>query len=533
MENITNSNANTTPGNVSGEIITRDGQNQSVWQLNARKNADNGSFDSAIVYDSLIVGAGITGITTALLLQRAGLKCVIADAHNAGYGTTGGTSAHINTFADTTYAEVEKDFGKEASKQFASAILDSVNLIADNVRTYNIDCDFQWKKAYVYAQTDKEAKELTDLYESAQRAGVAAEQTDKAPAPVPYQKAAVFENQAQFHPLKYVTALLAEFIKLGGALLENTMINEVDSVDGYHIAKSKNNLQIKAKSVVYATHIPPGGVNVLHFRNAPYRSYVIAAELTDENDYPDALVYDMQEPYHYFRTHVIDGKKYLISGGHDHKTGHGDSEQSLTDLINYTKECYSVKSVGAKWSAQYYVPTDGLPYIGHLPGASDGIYAATGFNGNGMILGTVSAIVLSDIISKGESVYQDLFKPSRIKPIAGFTEMVKENADVAARFFADRFGIEELESFVQIPADTGEIFEYNDKKVAIYKDPSGNIKALDPVCTHTGCIVNWNNLEKSWDCPCHGGRFNADGNVLTGPPRLDLKQVDIQKVEKN
>ena len=532
MENFTDTNTAAAPGNNNGEQINRDGQNQSLWQQSAKKVTDNGTFDPSIIYDSLIVGAGITGITTALLLQRAGLKCVIADAHNAGYGTTGGTSAHINTFADTTYAQVEKDFGKDASRQFASAIQDSVNLIAENVRTYNIDCDFQWKKAYVYAQTDQEAKELTDLYESVQRAGIAVEATEKAPAPVAYQKAAVFENNAQFHPLKYITALLTEFVNLGGALLENTLINEVDTEDGYHIAKSKGGNQIKAKNVVYATHIPPGGVNVLHFRNAPYRSYVIAAELTDETAYPDGLVYDMQDPYHYFRTHVIDGKKYLVSGGHDHKTGHGEPEQSLTDLINYTKECYSVKSIGAKWSAQYYDPADGLPYIGHLPGASDGIYVATGFSGNGMILGTVSAIVLSDMIAKGESAYQDLFKPGRIKPIAGFTEIVKENADVAARFFADRFGIEELDSFAQIPADTGEIVEYNDKKVAIYKDPSGNVKALDPVCTHTGCYVNWNNVEKSWDCPCHGGRFNADGQVLTGPPRMDLKQVDIQSAEK-
>ncbi|MCE7064923.1 FAD-dependent oxidoreductase [Dyadobacter sp. CY326] len=524
MEIITNDNTNAAQ-------IDRDGENKSVWQLNAKKETDNGFFNADTVYDSVIVGAGITGVTTALLLQRAGQNCVIVEAHNPGYGTTGGTTAHINTFADTTYADVEKDFSPKASQQFADSITDSVSLIAELVRTYNIDCDFEWKNGYVYAETDAQAEELTDLYESALRVGVSVKTTEHAPAPVVYKKAVVFDKQAQFHPLKYINALLAEFVRLGGAVVEKTLIDEIKTEDGYHIAKSKDR-EIKGKNVVYATHIPPGGVNVLHFRNAPYRSYVVAVELTDEKDYPDGLVYDMQEPYHYFRTHVIDGKKYLISGGHDHKTAHGDPEQSFADLVNYTKECYSVKSVLTKWSSQYYVPADGLPYIGQMPGVANGIYAATGFNGNGMILGTVSAIVISDIIAKGESAYEDLYKPSRIKPIAGFKEAIKENADVASRFITDRFGIEEIESISQIPNGTGEIFDYKDQKLAIYKDLSGNVKALDPVCTHTGCIVQWNNSEKSWDCPCHGGRFDTSGNVLTGPPRIALKQIDIHTAEE-
>lgn len=515
-------------GNPAGNI-NRDGQNESLWQKSAVKEKANANIDPNIIYDTLIVGAGITGITTALLLQKAGRKCLIADAHNPGYGTTGGTTAHINTFADTTYAEVEKAFDKEAAKQFAEAIAESVEHIATNVRNYNIDCDFRWQNGYVYAETDKEVDELNDLYESALRAGVTVELTNTAPAPVPYQKAVVFEKQAQFHPLKYIMALQKQFTELGGIVLENTRIEEIDSEPDFHIAKSDGK-QIKAKTVVYATHIPPGGVNVLHFRNAPYRSYVIAAALNDDN-YPDALVYDMQEPYHYFRTHEIDGQKYLIAGGHDHKTGHGDPQQSFADLINYTKRCYEVKSIHSQWSAQYYVPADGLPYIGHLPGTSNGIYAATGFNGNGMILGTVSAIVLSDLILEGKSNYESLFNPGRIKPIAGFTEIIKENADVVGRFIADRFGLEQIESVAEIPVGSGEIVSYKDQKLAIYKDPQGDIHALNPVCTHTKCIVNWNNSEKSWDCPCHGARFDPDGVVLTGPARADLEKINIDARE--
>ncbi len=503
----------------------RDGRNTSLWQKNTSHAAASNGLDTSRTFDVLIVGAGITGVTTALLLQRAGRSCILVDAHNPGYGTTGGTTAHINTFADTTYAEVESKFSEEAAKQFADSIAGSVRLIHEHVETYRIDCDFEWKKGYVYSQTDKETKELDDIFDSSLRAGVKVEVTSQVPVNAEFQKAIVFENQAQFHPLKYIQGLLSEFEKLGGVTLGNTLIDDIKTEDGVHIA-SATSREIKAKTVVYATHIPPGGVNVLHFRNAPYRSYVIAATLTND-EYPQDLVYDMQEPYHYFRTHEIDGQKYLIAGGHDHKTGHGDPEQSFTDLINFTKQCYPVKDIYTQWSAQYYVPADGLPYIGKSPGASDGIYTATGFNGNGMILGTVSAMVLSDIILNGKSEYEDLYNPARIKPIAGFTEVIKENADVVGRFIADRFGLHEIDSVAQLPVDSGEIVELDGQKLAIYKDPTGKVQALDPVCTHTHCIVNWNNAEKSWDCPCHGARFDTDGTVLTGPARKNLQPVNI------
>ncbi|WP_353718395.1 FAD-dependent oxidoreductase [Dyadobacter sp. 676] len=506
--------------------MERDGANDSLWQTTITAQPHrNAAAPAEQIFDTLIVGAGITGLTTALLLQKAGHKCIVADAHSAGYGTTGGTTAHINTFADTTYAEVEKDFGQEQARQFAEAIAESVALISNMVETYRIGCDFEWKKGYVYSETDDETKQLDDLYQSAIRAGVAVEPAPDAPAPLPFRKAVVFDKQAQFHPLKYILALQEEFVKLGGVVTENTLIDKIDSDDECYTAHSKER-EIKARSVVYATHIPPGGINVLHFRNAPYRSYVVAATLK-QDAYPDALIYDMQEPYHYFRTHTIDGQKYLIAGGHDHKTAHGDPEKAFADLIAYTERCYPVDRIVAKWSAQYYVPADGLPYIGQLPGASGGIYTATGFNGNGIILGTVSAIVLSELILKGTSPYEKLFDPGRVKPVAGFTEFVKENADVAARFVGDRFGIEEISSFGEIAVGTGKIVEYDGRKLGVYKKEDGDVTVLDPVCSHAGCVVQWNDSEKSWDCPCHGARYNYHGEVLTGPARKPLERVEI------
>ncbi|MDR6804801.1 glycine/D-amino acid oxidase-like deaminating enzyme/nitrite reductase/ring-hydroxylating ferredoxin subunit [Dyadobacter sp. BE34] len=501
----------------------RDGQNASLWNKDITLKNEETALPETEVYDVIVVGAGITGLTTALLLQQAGNRCALVDAHHAGFGTTGGTTAHINTFADTTYAEVEQAFGTDAAPLFAESIRDAVELIRHFVETYQIDCDLEWRQGYVYAETEEEVKQLDDLYESALRAGVGVAPADDVPTPVPYLKAVVFDGQAQFHPLKYIRGLLNEFRKSGGTVVENACIREVETADGHYTAISDQH-RIHAKRVVYATHIPPGGINVLHFRNAPYRSYVIAATLAD-GAYPDALVYDSQEPYHYFRTHTIDGQRYLVAGGHDHKTGHNDPERAFADLIAYTSKYYNVEQVAYRWSAQYYVPADGLPYIGHLPGASEGIYAATGYNGNGMILGTAAALVISDLITTGDSKYKALFDPARVKPVAGFAEVVKENADVVKRFIGDRFGIAQIDSLADVSADDGRIIELDGEKLAVYRDPAGEVHVLDPVCTHAKCIVQWNSAEKSWDCPCHGARYDCFGHVLTGPARADLDQM--------
>jgi len=506
---------------------TRDGANESIWQsFSASQREQNPGLPySATVYDTLIIGGGITGLTTALLLQKQGMNCIVAEAHNVGFGTTGGTTAHINTFADTTYDETEKAFDAASAKLFATAINEAVAIINEHVLVYKIDCDFEWKPGYVYAEDSKQAKELDSLYQSALKVGVKVKETQEVPTPLSFEKAVVFDNQAQFHPLKYISGLQKEFIALGGVVLENTRVEDVETREGIHYAIT-NVKDIAAKNVVYATHLPIGGISPQHFLCAPYRSYVIAVKLTDEK-YPDALIYDMQEPYHYFRSHVIDGQKYLIVGGHDHKSGHGEPEKSFEDLEKYVREHYHVASVDYKWSAQYYISADGLPYIGELPLAPKGIYSATGFNGNGMILGTISAKIISDLILGKENDFADLFDPARVKPLAGFNEIVKENADVAYHFIADRLAMDDIKSLNEIENGSGAVVEYKDKKLAIYKDESGSVHALNPVCTHAKCIVDWNNSEKSWDCPCHGARFDIDGNVLTGPARKNLEKVAV------
>ncbi len=507
--------------------MKRDGATVSLWQ----DTVGDVSFTQTAFennYDVVIAGGGITGVATALMLQTKGKKCAIAEAKTLCFGTTGGTTAHINTFFDTDYATVQKDFSSEAAQLMAKAAKQSQALFKQNIATHNIECGFAEKDGYLYAVEESQVGELDDIYEASLQAGVDVEYVSEIPVPVSFIKAIVFRGQAQIHPTRYVQALAKAFESAGGVIMENCRVTDVSKTEqGLEITTANGTLH--ARNLVYATHIPPH-INLLHFRNAPYRSYAIAVTL--QNDaYPDALAYDMYDPYHYYRTQEVDGKKYLIIGGEDHKTAHEeDTEACFNNLIDHAKSIFKIDAVTHRWSSQYFEPSDGLAYIGHLPGGADGVYVATGYSGNGITYSHIAAQMLSDLIITGESEYADLFKPSRVKPVAGFTEFVKENADVVAQFIGKRVGADKIEGLSEIAPGEGRLVKYDGSTLAIYKDDHGKIHALNPVCTHAKCVVDWNTAEKTWDCPCHGGRFSIEGEVLTGPPHRALEKIDIENL---
>lgn len=508
----------------SAKINPRDGLSRSPWQSGPYIPAKPGTVDLSGIADIIIVGAGITGITTALMLQKAGRKCIILEANRIGFGTTGGTSAHLNTFFDATYPEIESDFGKASAKLVADSGKEAFAIMKGLVDEYMIDCDFEYKDGFLFSENEQETKQLKAILESSGNAGIAVSLSTTNDVPVPFDMAIKFNKQGQFHPLKYINALVRAFTDLGGIILEDIFVSDTKMEEGI-IEVTAGGQRIKAANLVYATHIPPG-ITAFSFRCAPYRSYVLGVKLKDDS-YPTGLAYDMQEPYHYFRTHEVDGQKYLILGGEDHKTGHDDPEQAFANLEAYLNQYYKVDSVVFKWSSQYYIPADGLPYIGRLAASGDNIYIATGFNGNGMMFGTLSAKIISDQILGIENPYLKLYSPSRMKPIAGFTDFVKENADVAWHFVADRFGMEEVNTISELKRGEGKVVEVQGKMLALYKDGRGKVTALSPVCTHAGCIVSFNAAEQSWDCPCHGGRFDISGKFLSGPPQKDLQQIQI------
>lgn len=504
--------------------MKRDGAMQSLWQAGMDVyNAKNISLPTGVV-DVVIVGGGITGVTTALLLQKSGLQCVVAEAHNLCFGTTGGTTAHLNTFFDTSYNEVIKDFGELDAQLMAASARQALNLFKHNVAEYNIDCGYEEKDGYLYAQDKEQWEELEEIYKASKKAGVDVMYADTIPIPVQFTKAIVYKAQAQIHPSKYVYGLAREFEKAGGVIMQNCTVTKVEEKGILVVETSAGD--IKTKNVIYATHIPPG-VNLLHFRNAPYRSYAMAVTLEDDN-YPDALAYDMYDPYHYYRTQTIDGKKYLIVGGEDHKTGHEENtDHCFTRVEAHVRTHYNIDKIVNQWSSQYFEPSDGLAYIGHLPGNPENVYVATGYSGNGITYSHIAAITLRDLIVKGDSDFKEIYEPSRIKMVAGFANFVKENADVVKEFFAKRLAMEKITALADLAPGEARLVKYDGQSVALYKDEDGKFHAVNPVCPHAKCLVGWNNAEKSWDCPCHGSRFSVNGELLTGPARSDLERIDI------
>jgi glycine/D-amino acid oxidase-like deaminating enzyme/nitrite reductase/ring-hydroxylating ferredoxin subunit len=508
-------------------MINRDGHCTSLWQDNIQPYVITNKPDVNNIYDVIIAGGGITGISTALLLQEAGKKCVVLEAANLCFGTTGGTTAHLNTLLDTPYTTIQKNFGTKKAQEVARVTAEAIQLIRNNIQRYDIACGFSETDAFLFAQDDKQEKELDDIREASIEAGLNIVETSHIPIPVPFTKAIQVSGQAKFNPVKYVYALANAFEQAGGVIIQDCRVTGADNNETVEVETTRGTF--KGIDLIYATHIPPG-VNLVHLRCAPYRSYAMAVTLQDGN-YPANLSYDMYDPYHYYRTQEVNGKQYLIAGGADHKTGQAENtEHCFLELESYIRQYFKIKEIKYKWSSQYFEPADGLPYIGHLPGHPEHIYVATGYGGNGMTYGSVAAIVLKQILLNEETIYTNLFDPNRIKPVAGFTNFIKHNANVVKQFADRLFSGEDLDVLADLAPGEGKIVDYEKHKIALFKNDDGSLHAVSPVCKHLKCEVKWNNAERSWDCPCHGARYDYDGQVITGPSDADLEIINLRSL---
>lgn len=505
--------------------MNRDGIKKSIWQEDIKKFP--ASININTIYDVAVFGGGITGVSTAFRLQKSGKECILLESYNIGFGTTGGTTAHLNNFYDTTYAEAISKFGLGNAKLLAKSAEEAMGIIEANINENNIDCDFKRKSAQLFALDDKQSKQLDDMMDGSKKVGHAMANIEEISFPIPFTKAVEIPGQGQFHPIKYITALSDVFLSSGGTIVENCRCDSHVEEDDVIILNTSKGI-IKAKKVIYATHIPPG-ISRMHFTNSPYRSYVIAFTLNDDN-YPKELGYDLMDPYHYYRVQEIDGQKLIIAGGEDHKTGHSDdTRECFSTLENYIREYFDVDLLKYSWSSQYYEPVDGLPYIGKLPGSKD-IYTATGFRGNGMIFGSLSSKIISDLILDESSEYEKLFSPSRVDPIAGFTEFVKENVTVVTDFIRDKLFVEKITALSAVEEGEGKVVKYEGESYAVYKENEGKVHLLKSTCPHAKCEVRWNSAELSWDCPCHSSRFGINGEVLTAPSVIGLAKINEDKI---
>lgn len=510
-------------------MISRDGAQTSLWQETAFER--NSPLNSQINkrYDVVIVGGGITGITTALELANSGKNCIVLETHNLCYGTTGGTTAHLNTLLDTPYTVIAKNFGIEKATAIAEATFNALEHIKLNIRIHSIDCGFEESQAFLYAVNEEQAKELTEIHDMCEDVGLETRYSETIPVPVPFTKAMAVSGQGKFHPVRYVMGLAAAFENKGGHIMEHCRVTGIKEEDNIIKVESDQGI-IECTNVIYATHIPPE-INLLHLRCAPYRSYAMAVRLTSER-YPKDLSYDMEDPYHYHRTQVIDGQSYLIVGGKDHKTGkETNTDACFRQLESYVRHHYDTDTITHRWSSQYYEPADGIPYIGTLPGHSENVLVATGYGGNGMTYSTIAARVLKSIILKQADNLIDIFAPSRVKPVAGFKNFTKHNFGVLKELISKLTSNGSIHGLADLAPGEGKVVSIDGQSVGIYKDENGSVHTVNAACTHMKCTVSWNLAEKSWDCPCHGARYSMDGEVLNGPASRDLEYINLELVD--
>jgi len=483
-----------------------------------------------ITADIAIVGAGITGLTTGLLLQQAGYSVVIIDAHPIGYGVTGFNSGHLTSMLlDSDFRRIMANFGEDATRIVTTNLQNTIYFIEQLVRDNQIDCDFKRISGYLYAERPEQVKDLREIEDAASRAGLRVSHVGKAPLPFETEMAIQITDQGRFHPLRYVHGLALAFCEKGGSIYENSRVTDVKNggTQAPHCIETEAG-QVLADEVVIATHTPIGFRPAVQSRLEVIRSYVIG--LRSQNAVEDALFWDMEQPYHYIREAADERGRLLIIGGEDHRAGEKrEAGDCFHRLEEYARQHFQVDSVDYHWSAQFFQPADGLPYIGKLAGT----YIATGYSGEGLTFGTLAAQIVADQIQGRSNPCGEILSPLRTKPIASASGFIADNVNTLSHFVKGRLNKAEVVTMPDtlseqdIPVGEGRICQIDGQKVAIYHSPEGVMHFLSPVCTHMKCIVGWNSAEKSWDCPCHGGRFDATGKVLNGPPVTNLEPLDL------
>jgi glycine/D-amino acid oxidase-like deaminating enzyme/nitrite reductase/ring-hydroxylating ferredoxin subunit len=468
----------------------------------------------------VVVGGGITGVTTALLLASQGKRVTLLETRQLGAGVTGATTAHLTEALDARYHVLESDFGAEGAQLARASSRAAIEKISDLAS--GVDCGFERVPGYLYGTRDEHLSELDAEVLAAERAGAKVRRTNDVPLPLPTRGAVVFEDQAQFRPLDYLAGLAARLVNTGAQVFEDVTVLDVETNGQLRLKTSKGHA-VTADAVVLATHAPFQSLR-LQLELAQYRSYAVAGPAASPLR---GLFWDLEDPYHYVRSATVDGQDYLIVGGGDHRTGtlpEGGPDAPYQEL-----DALSAK-LGApaneRWSAQVAEPSDGLPFIGKIDPKVE-LYVAQGFSGNGMTLGTLSAMLISDALLGRENPYAKLYRPDRFKPLASAAAVVSENAETAVHLVAGHVKPVSDEPLETLPIGEGRIIKNDGKKLAVYRDQDGAIHAVSAICTHQGCQVAFNPTECSWDCPCHGSRFDIDGGVLDGPAKQPLEKLPV------
>src|SRR5437764_11206625 len=516
----------------------RTGAKPSLWERTTQKFS-TAPLQQDTTADVCVVGAGIAGVTTAYIAARDNRSVVLIDDGPVGGGMTGRTTAHLVNAIDDRYIDLEKFLGEESARLTAESHTAAIDCAERIVREHNIDCDFERLDGYLFLPPGGSVTELMDELQAIHRAGlVTVERVDSLPNTKITSDAVLrFPRQAQFHPLKFLNAVARVIVDSGGKIFTGTRVVQVEDGDRVKV-KTANGHTITAQAAVVATNCPINDRLVIHSKQAPYATYAICLRVTRQVDH--ALFWDTaltaedekQEigpvPYHYVRFASDDQGDVLIVGGEDHKTGQADDwAQRFAKLERWARERFPfVGEITDRWSGQVMEPVDGVAYIGRNPG-DENVYVVTGDSGNGITHGILAGILITDLIEGRANPWTKLYDPSRKTVQArALADYIVENANVAAQF-RDYVTPGSVKSVNEIKPDQGAVLRDGMKKIATYRDENGNVHAFSAVCPHLGCVVRWDSCEKTWDCPCHGSRFDALGHVVNGPAISDLEPTEV------
>jgi len=501
-------------------------RHQSVWAASVELPQFT-PLEQNVHVDVCVVGAGIAGLTTAYLLARSGKRVAVLDDGPVAGGMTQMTTGHLTNQLDDRYFELEKIHGVEAARLAADSHTAAIDRIETIVRQERIDCDFTRLDGYLFLAEGDERATLERELDAAHRAGLRGVQLlERAPFTSFDSGACLrFPNQGQFHPLKYLAALAQAIHHEGGHIFTGSHADEIEG--GVPALVHAGRHVVTADAVVVATNVPVNDRVAIHTKQAPYMTYVIGARIPD-GAVPKVLSWDTGDPYHYIRLQ----KDVLIIGGEDHKTGQAnDSPQRYERLEAWARARFPMMGeVEFAWGGQVMETQDYLAFIGRNPLDHDNVFVVTGDSGMGLTHGTIAGMLLTDLILGRPNPWEKLYDPSRVR-LRAASEFARENSNVAMQY-ADWLTGGDVASAEQIPAGGGAIVRRGLEKIAVYRDPEGAVHECHAKCPHLGCVVQWNSAETTWDCPCHGSRFDPYGKVINGPANRDLSPAERSREQR-
>ncbi|MFF5448791.1 FAD-dependent oxidoreductase [Streptomyces sp. NPDC012888] len=497
------------------------GHHESYWMESAPATGVHPTLAGDLDVDVAVVGAGIAGICTAWELARAGHGVALVEADRVAAGVTGYTTAKLSAQHGLRYARIERTFGAEGAKLYATSQQEAVEHVAAVSAELGIDCELERVPGYAYAESADAVEELEAEARAARDAGLPASFVTATDLPYPVAGAVRVDRQAQFHPRKYLLALIDDLVRNGGQVYERTRVTELHEGTPVRLTTEAGH-RITARHVVVATHYPVFDRAMLFARLEPTRELVLAAEIPADRA-PRGIYITQEQNTRSVRTAPYgDGRRLLIVTGEHFTPGTADVVEGYGKLAAWTRDRFPDARFTHRWAAQDNTPTDKVPFVGRFHPGTDHVHVATGFGGWGMSSGVMSGRLLAARIAGDRLPWADLYDPGRLH-LREAPALLKAQASVARHFVGDRLRPSHADAVEDVEPGSGALVRIGGHRCAVYRDPEGVVTAVSARCTHLGCLVQFNNAERAWECPCHGSRFDTDGSVIHGPATRPLE----------